>query len=178
MRVLVLLGHLVNDFASLREAQRSGSTMNLLNIIQILQIGFVGLAFLLAYMAYKLLRAQSDREKPNQKILDATSRYMSFALALAGVAVVAQVAHALLERKDGVSAPAGDIAIEVKRLSNRIDGIRLTATQAAPSEPYACGGTQRTESTTLTVMAGLRDGTSCGVQNINYYKEFRLVVPN
>jgi hypothetical protein len=146
--------------------------MNLQAVLQILQIGVVGLAFLLAYMAYRLLHTQSEKEKPNQKVLDATSRYMVFALALSLVAVAGQMAQSLLP----ANVPS-DIDGQLRTLKERLDGIRLVAKDASTSPEYGCGGSQRAEPETLTVMSGLRDGTSCRVGNLNYYKELALVVP-
>jgi hypothetical protein len=141
-------------------------------VLQILQVGFVGLAFLLAYMAYRLLHAQADRKEPNQAILDATSRYMLFALGMALLAVAAQLAQSLLP----VNVPS-DIDGRLTRLTARVDNIRLVAREARPSPTYGCGGTQRAEPNSLQVMSGLTDGTSCGVLNVNYYKELSIDVP-
>lgn len=146
--------------------------MNFQMVLQILQVGFVGLAFLLAYMAYRLLHAQSDREKPNQRILDATSKYMVFALALSLVAVAGQVAQSFLP----ANVPS-DVEGRLSALAKRLDGLRLVAKDAGTSPEYGCGGAQQAEPETLTVMSGLRDGTSCRIPNINYYKELVLEVP-
>lgn len=141
-------------------------------VLQILQVGFVGLAFLLAYMAYRLLHAQADRDKPNQSILDATSRYMLFALGMALLAVAAQLAQSLLP----VNVPS-DIDGRLTRLAARVDNIRLVARDAGRSPNYGCGGTQKSESDSLKVMYGLTDGTSCSVPNVNHYKKLSIDVP-
>jgi hypothetical protein len=146
--------------------------MNLQSVLQILQLGVVGLAFLLAYMGYRLLHAQAAKDKPNQRILDATSKYMVFAISLSLVALIGQVAQSLLP----ANVPS-DIEGRLQRLSARLDGIRLQAKDAGASAPYGCGQTQKSEPTTLTVMYGIRDGTSCGIMNVNYYKELSLDVP-
>ena len=146
--------------------------MNLQAVLQILQVGFVGLAFLLAYMAYRLLHAESNKEKSNQAILNATSKYMTFALALSFVAVGGQVAQSFIP----ANIPS-DIEGRLDTLTRRLEGIQLVARDAGTSPQYGCGGTQQAEPNTLTVMSGLRDGTSCKVPNINYYKEFELKVP-
>jgi hypothetical protein len=89
-------------------------------VLQILQVGFVGLAFLLAYMAYRLLHAQSEKEKPNKQVLDSTSKYMTFALALALIAVAGQLAQSLIP----ANIPS-DIDGRLKNLSSRIDAYKI-----------------------------------------------------
>lgn len=82
-------------------------------------------------------------------------------------------------QKKAVKAPAdlSEIRTEMARIESRINGIRLLADDAGTSAPYGCGSEERSGANTLTVMYGLRDGTSCRVSNINYYKQLRLEVP-
>ncbi|MBB4080538.1 hypothetical protein GGR28_003172 [Lewinella aquimaris] len=61
-------------------------------------------------------------------------------------------------------------------LNNRISGIRLSAEDAGTAE-YSCGEQHLRTPTSLTVMYGLRDGTSCDIRNINYYKRLLLHIP-
>jgi hypothetical protein len=64
----------------------------------------------------------------------------------------------------------------VKPVNERINGITMIAIPAG-SQDYGCGQERQTESNNLVVMSGLKDGTGCGVGNVNYYKELRLHVP-
>lgn len=59
----------------------------------------------------------------------------------------------------------------------RLDGIRLTAVRKEPKS-FSCGGSGVADENSLTVMYGSKDGTSCKVQNENYFKEFSLRIPN
>ena len=62
-------------------------------------------------------------------------------------------------------------------IDDRIDGISLVAIDRGVSPEYGCGGEQFTTANSLVVMHGLQDGTSCGVANVNYLKEFQLQIP-
>lgn len=156
--------------------------MSLGLVVQILQIGFVGFAFLLALLAYRLLREQSGKERPSQAVLDGISRYMVFAIGLCLLAVVAQVVDAGVRgRTEGPGHPPvelSDLKRQVAQLASRLSGIRLVASDGGTSAGYDCGKTMKAEPTTLTVMYGLTDGTSCGVPNVNYYKTLTLHVPD
>lgn len=81
---------------------------------------------------------------------------------------------------DRETASIGDVAELSEKLAainQRIDGIKLIAVDQGGSLEYGCGGTQTTTPSSLVVMHGLRDGTSCGTTNINYLKEIQIVVP-
>jgi hypothetical protein len=62
-------------------------------------------------------------------------------------------------------------------LEHRISGIRLRAVDAG-TDTFGCGGEGKAEAGTLKVMHGSRDGTSCSVTNVNYYKELILDIPD
>ena len=74
--------------------------MDLTVIVQILQIGIVGLAFLLAYMAFRVLKSESDKPTPSKEVLSATSKYMTFALLLSLIAVGGQGLTAYLKQSE------------------------------------------------------------------------------
>ncbi len=97
---------------------------NLELVVSILQVGFVGFAFLLAFLAYRLLRNESDKEKPKAAILAATSRYMTFAVVLCFLAVAAQFGQTYLERKDHSPTPVPyELTIEIQSLRERVSAI-------------------------------------------------------
>ena len=101
-------------------------------VVSILQVGFVGFAFLLAFLAYRLLRNESDKEKPKTAILQATSKYMTFAVILCFLAVAAQFGQSYLERKepqttDGSSADSGK---QIEVLKAEIDGLKNVISRA------------------------------------------------
>ena len=68
---------------------------------------------------------------------------------------------------------------ETKLINQRISGIKLVEGKLDQVN-FACGGTSKAPSfsNSVSVMYGSRDGTSCGVQNINFYKELKVHVPN
>lgn len=65
----------------------------------------------------------------------------------------------------------------VTNAHSRIDGIKLIAIKKDTKE-FGCGADAVAEDSSLTVMYGSQDGTSCGVINKNYFKELQLNVPN
>lgn len=156
--------------------------MNFSIVLQILQVGSIGLAFLLAFMAYRLLQRESEKKAPSGEIINATTKYMTFAILLSLVAVLGQAANTYVGSRAGVAGSTGvedtgGLREMIEATNARIDGITLEAVDAGTSAGYGCGGSDYAETDTLTVMYGLRDGTSCGVQNINYYKKLQLNVP-
>lgn len=105
---------------------------NLELIVSILQVGFVGFAFLLAFLAYRLLRNESDKEKPKTAILQATSKYMTFAVVLCFLAVAAQFGQSYLERnepKPTDSASIGSIE-RVDALKQELAGLKNVLARA------------------------------------------------
>jgi hypothetical protein len=65
----------------------------------------------------------------------------------------------------------------VTSTNNRIDGIRLNVVGTSDSGNWACGETQTAGRSELVFMYGSRDGTGCGIRNVNYYKEIGIHVP-
>jgi hypothetical protein len=102
---------------------------------------------------------------------------MGFSLVLALFAVAVQGLEVYKSERDVKAAGNGALADRVARLETRVNGIRLSAKDYGTSPTYGCGNAQRAEPTSLVVMYGIRDGTSCGVPNVNYYKEITLEVP-
>lgn len=143
-----------------------------LPILEILQVGFAGIAFLLAYLAYRLLGKEAEKAKPSEGILRTIRSYMLFAFAMGGLAIGAQVFEKSMSNNTLV-----DTDRRIAHLNARIDGIKLTSKDSGGSPPYQCGNEQKAEPNTLTVMSGLRDGTSCKKPNINYYKEIGISIP-
>lgn len=160
---------------------------------KILQVGFAGLAFLLAYLAYRIIAREQQKSTPDSLILSASSRFMWFSLmlgVLTGAAQLGEVAlKSWLSTREVVVAADGKLdanAVQqsltsmrehIAQLNRRMDGIRLTVASTSTSPEFGCGGQQMSESDTLTVMYGSRDGTSCKVPNLNYYKQLALEVP-
>jgi uncharacterized protein YdaT len=64
----------------------------------------------------------------------------------------------------------------VDKAHSRLNGLSLKVMKTADSK-FDCGGEHKKEKD-LWVMYGCRDGTGCGVENVNYYKELSLVVPS
>ena len=65
----------------------------------------------------------------------------------------------------------------VRNANQRIDGIRLKVVATSTSPEQGCPFNQAADPKNLVVMYGSRDGTSCRVPNMNYYKELALDVP-
>ncbi|MBO9490445.1 hypothetical protein J7384_08730 [Endozoicomonas sp. G2_1] len=65
---------------------------------------------------------------------------------------------------------------ELDRAHKRLNGISLVASHEATGE-FNCGNSDKADQTSLVVMYGSQDGTSCGVINQNYYKKLVLEVP-
>jgi len=165
----------------------------LTSVAKILQIGFSGLAFLLAYLAYCIIARAQQTPKPQAQILAAASKFMWFSLSLGVLTGIAQLGEVglktwlstrevVVKGEDKLDANAVQQAFtglreSVGNLNRRVDGIRLTVTGTSTSPEFACGGQHAAEPNTLTVMYGSKDGTSCGVHNINYYKQLAIEVP-
>ena len=66
---------------------------------------------------------------------------------------------------------------KVEALQARINGIKLQVTAADLGNEYACGQNDQGPGD-FYFMVGLRDGTSCNVTNVHWYRELSLVVPN
>ncbi|EJF4094207.1 hypothetical protein DFX36_RS23650 [Vibrio parahaemolyticus] len=66
---------------------------------------------------------------------------------------------------------------EVTSAHSRLNGLKLVATKKDVKE-FGCGAGAVVEDTSLTVMYGSQDGTSCGVINKNYFKELHLNIPS
>lgn len=65
----------------------------------------------------------------------------------------------------------------VVRTNERIGGIGLRESAAFPGRETVCSETD-VATAAFTYMVGLRDGTGCGVKNINYYKTLSLDIPS
>lgn len=66
---------------------------------------------------------------------------------------------------------------KVDKAHTRIDGLKLKAGNPTKSLPWDCGKEEMEDPNNLRVMYGLRDGSGCKVQNINFYKELSLEIP-
>ncbi|MCG7941451.1 MAG: hypothetical protein N0C88_21750 [Candidatus Thiodiazotropha lotti] len=98
--------------------------------------------------------------------------------------IVSEVTKSLANRKDFKDSilaitekQLADINRRVESAHSRINGVRLHVTRKSVSPQFACGGEQKENGNNLMVMYGSRDGTSCGVHNLNYYKEIGLSIP-
>ena len=162
-------------------------------VVRILQIGFSGLAFLLAYLSYLIVNREQKRDKPDQRVLDTSLKFMWFSLALACTNVVAQLGETGLKawiasreavvRADGkidanaVQQSLSSFREALQKTNDRISGIKLAVVSTSTSPDFGCGVTQVAEQKRQNVMYGSRDGTSCKIPNVNYYKEIGLRVP-
>jgi hypothetical protein len=70
-----------------------------------------------------------------------------------------------------------DLSVELKALEEKIQRISIKSRPSSDSSPYGCGSEQKENPSNSVVMYGLRDGTSCGVPNKNYYKELYIEIP-
>lgn len=66
---------------------------------------------------------------------------------------------------------------KVDKAHSRIDGLKLKAGNPTKSLPWDCGKEEKEDPNNLRVMYGLRDGSGCKVQNVNFYKELSLEIP-
>jgi hypothetical protein len=105
---------------------------NLELVVSILQVGFVGFAFLLAFLAYRLLRNESDKDKPKTAILQATSKYMTFAVVLCFLAVSAQFGQSYLERNEPqpTDSPSADLIQQVESLKEKVTELNSSFARA------------------------------------------------
>ncbi len=85
---------------------------------------------------------------------------------------------ALEQKVQTLEAKAADLQDQLNKANGRISGIKLEAPEFAVTQSFSCGGQSIVgDGPDLWVMYGSRDGTSCGVQNVNWYKRLRLTVP-
>lgn len=64
---------------------------------------------------------------------------------------------------------------KVERAHQRLNEVRLTSAEELTGSPYGCGGSDRKD--VPYVMIGVRNGSGCGAQNLNYYRRLSLAIP-
>lgn len=95
-------------------------------------------------------------------------------------ALAKNLGQRLSDTEGAMATAKADIAASANRVvkaHSRLDRASLVARSARQSPGWACGGEHKEAPDNLFVMYGSRDGTSCRVQNINYYKEIALSIP-
>lgn len=70
-----------------------------------------------------------------------------------------------------------DLRDSLGSLNSRISGVSLAERGPFTSQPFGCGGTTERPAGQFNFMVGSKDGTSCGVPNVDYYKSLTLSVP-
>jgi hypothetical protein len=76
---------------------------------------------------------------------------------------------AFLEREVQLAAQ------RVARAHQRLNEVRLSSAEEITGAPYGCGGSERKD--VPWVMTGVRNGSGCGAQNLNYYRRLSLTIP-
>lgn len=79
------------------------------------------------------------------------------------------------DRVDDVEAFITDVAAYAIHAHGRINGLSLSS-QDVGNEQFGCGGTSASNDP-LAFLSGTRDGTGCGVPNLNYYRRLQLNIP-
>jgi hypothetical protein len=74
------------------------------------------------------------------------------------------------------SGTMGKLESEISSVNARVSGIHLTESGQTTLPEFACGG-QAIATTDFTFMVGSRDGTSCGVPNVNWVRSIGLFIP-
>jgi outer membrane murein-binding lipoprotein Lpp len=64
---------------------------------------------------------------------------------------------------------------KAERANQRLSEMRLVGGEETTGEAYGCGG--RDTQDAPFVMVGLRAGSGCGSQNVNYYRKLALSIP-
>jgi hypothetical protein len=64
---------------------------------------------------------------------------------------------------------------KAERANQRLTEMRLVGGEETTGEAYGCGG--RDAQDAPYVMVGLRAGSGCGSQNVNYYRKLALSIP-
>ncbi len=76
-----------------------------------------------------------------------------------------------------LSASVDVVKNRVNDAHSRISGLALKADGTKDGPSWDCGKEDRTDANDLYFMYGFRDGTSCNVRNIAYYKRIALTIP-
>jgi len=94
------------------------------------------------------------------------------------LSVLSNKLNEVLSELDSYSKKSERAMKSAKKANSRLNGISLRAVQTSTSQQFACGETRKASTTDLTFMFGSRDGTGCGVHNLNHYKKLSLEVPS
>ena len=180
--VLFLLGYLVNEVATGR-AYNEAYTEASNRIIEPAQQAAVA--------ANDALRAKSDIEALQKELRTVQSDALQILQKLKTAEMfqrseelVGEIVSQLALRNDLRQNIVAEAAEQLQSLSQlvdsahrRISGLSLRVVKTSISDGFGCGSEWKSDSNNLLVMYGSRDGTGCGVENLNYYKQLGLSIP-
>jgi hypothetical protein len=102
------------------------------------------------------------------------SAVMLFALTM--MIATTTAVHAQAKPKAAPAASLQDLQARVADLERRLNNTQLVISAPTPGQEFSCGGSNQASDPNM-FMVGLRDGTGCGVTNVNWYRNVKLVIP-
>ncbi len=99
---------------------------------------------------------------------------MLFALMM--MVALTTTVHAQATPKAAPGTSLQDLQTRVADLERRLNNTQLVISGPTPGQEFGCGGSDRASDPNM-FMVGSRDGTGCGITNVNQYRKVRLDIP-
>ncbi len=76
-----------------------------------------------------------------------------------------------------VNTLSGQVQQQLSAINDRISGIRLISGGITSLPDFDCGHEAKADNDPLLFMVGSRDGTSCGIRNVNFVRRLDISIP-